>query len=207
MSKFDWFLWISHRTSLRCSKDCNRCLFVVSKIDILWSSWRTASSLNINFEQVIKPFLVLNIYFTFFLSVVDCTFYKSNIRSNCKLLLCHVRVRSSPQELFCKKDVLKNFAKFTGKWLWHMCFPVNFVKFLRTFFLTEHLRWLLLTFQSESTIYSFRTSCSKQAQYLKFKWTVTSWKYSLSNIVQTSFLCYVADFWTPSMKMSSAKEV
>ena len=34
-----------------------------------------------------------------------------------------------------------NFAKFT---LWHRCFPVNFVKFLRTPFLTEHLRWLLL---------------------------------------------------------------
>ena len=28
---------------------------------------------------------------------------------------------------------------------WHRCFPVNFVKFLRTFFLTEHLRWLLLS--------------------------------------------------------------
>ena len=28
--------------------------------------------------------------------------------------------------------------------LWHRCFPVNFGKFLRTSFLTEHLRWLLL---------------------------------------------------------------
>ena len=28
--------------------------------------------------------------------------------------------------------------------LWHRCFPVNFAKFLRTPFLTEHLRWLLL---------------------------------------------------------------
>ena len=25
-----------------------------------------------------------------------------------------------------------------------MCFPVNFMKFLRTPFFTEHLRWLLL---------------------------------------------------------------
>ena len=54
-----------------------------------------------------------------------------------------------------KKDVLRNFAKFTGKHLWqgiflnkvaglrfatllkkrllHRCFPVNFAKFLRTF--------------------------------------------------------------------------
>ena len=28
---------------------------------------------------------------------------------------------------------------------WHRCFPVNFAKFLRTSFLTEHLRWLLLS--------------------------------------------------------------
>ena len=29
------------------------------------------------------------------------------------------------------------------KRLWHRCFPVNFAKFLRTPFFTEHLRWLL----------------------------------------------------------------
>ena len=76
-----------------------------------------ASLLIINFEQVIEPFLVLNIFFTFFLSVVDCTFYRSIIKSNCILLLCHVPVRSSRQELFCKKGVLRNFANFTGKCL------------------------------------------------------------------------------------------
>ena len=31
------------------------------------------------------------------------------------------------------------------KGLWHRCFPVNFAKFLRTLFLAEHLRWLLLS--------------------------------------------------------------
>ena len=62
--------------------------------------------------------------------------------------------RSSRPEVFRKKGALRNFAKFTGKhlWqrlffnkvaglrpatllkksLWHRCFPVNFVKFLRT---------------------------------------------------------------------------
>ena len=61
--------------------------------------------------------------------------------------------------MFCKKGVLRNFAKFTRKhlcqsllfnkvaWLspatllkkklWHRCFPVNFAKFLKTPFLTE----------------------------------------------------------------------
>ena len=74
--------------------------------------------------------------------------------------------RSSRPEVFCMKGVLRNFAKFTVKHvcqifffnkvpclrpvtllknsLWHRCFPVNFVKFLRTSFFTEHLWWLLL---------------------------------------------------------------
>ena len=73
--------------------------------------------------------------------------------------------RSRPV-VFCKKCVLKNFAKFTGKHLWQSfsfnkfagvmpatllkkrvcqrCFPVNFAKFLRTPFFLEHLWWLLL---------------------------------------------------------------
>ena len=63
--------------------------------------------------------------------------------------------RSSRPEVYCKKDVLGNFAKFTGKhlyqrlfnkvaalWsetllkkrLWHRCFPLNFVKFLKHLF-------------------------------------------------------------------------
>ena len=63
-------------------------------------------------------------------------------------------VRSNRPDVFCKKDVLKNFTKCTGirlfqslfcyevsslgyatllkKILWHSCFPVNFAKFLRT---------------------------------------------------------------------------
>ena len=76
--------------------------------------------------------------------------------------------QKQPQEVFCKKAVLENFAKFTGKHLyqtiffnkladrrpeacnsikkriWHRCFPVNFVKLLRTLFSLEKLWWLLL---------------------------------------------------------------
>ena len=72
------------------SRDCNRSLFIVGKIDILWSS-----SLIINFEQVIEPFLVLNIYFTFFLSVVDCTFYKSTINSKYIIIMSRTRQKQS----------------------------------------------------------------------------------------------------------------
>ena len=76
-------------------------------------------------------------------------------------------VKSSRSEVFCKKSVRRSFTKFTGKHrrqslffnkvagprpvtllkkrLWHRCYPVNFVKFLRTPFIIEHLWWLLLT--------------------------------------------------------------
>ena len=69
--------------------------------------------------------------------------------------------RSSRPEVFCKKGVLRNFTKFKGKHLyqsvffnkvaglrpatllkkrlWHRCFPVNFVEFLRTPFFIKHL--------------------------------------------------------------------
>ena len=85
--------------------------------------------------------------------------------------------KTSQPEVFCKKDVLRNFAKFTRKHLcpslffnkvaglrpatllkkrlWHRCFPVNFVKFLRTPFLTEHVRWLLLSLLLILIYYSF----------------------------------------------------
>ena len=43
-------------------------------------------------------------------------------------------------------------ATLLKKRLWHRCFPVNFAKFLRTPFFTEHLWWLLL-------IKSTRTWC------------------------------------------------
>ena len=86
--------------------------------------------------------------------------------------------RNSRPEVFCKKDVLRNFTKLTGehlcqslffdkvaglrpatlfkKKLWHRCFLVNFVKLLRTPFLTEHLWWLLLLFLSVSLLLPIR---------------------------------------------------
>ena len=75
-------------------------------------------------------------------------------------------IRSSHQRCSVRKGVLRNFAivtlkhkcqslffsKVAGlrsaislkKRLRHKCFPVNFVKFLRIPFSTEHLWWLLL---------------------------------------------------------------
>ena len=79
---------------------------------------------------------------------------------------CCTISRSSCPEVFCKKGLLRNFAKFTEKHLcqslfynkragmrsttlikrrlWHRSFPVNFAKLLRTHFLTRQLPSLLL---------------------------------------------------------------
>ena len=63
--------------------------------------------------------------------------------------------RSSRPEMFCKKGVPRNFAKFAGSHLYQRLFfnkvaglgrfPLNVAKFLRTPFFTEHLPWLLLS--------------------------------------------------------------
>ena len=48
-----------------------------------------------------------------------------------------MKLQKQPLEVFCKKSVLKNFTKFTGKHLrWSLFF--NKVAGLNTFF-TEHL--------------------------------------------------------------------
>ena len=64
--------------------------------------------------------------------------------------------KQSSRGVLCKKGVLRNFAKFTGNTCARVsfliklkasrpfCFPLNFAKFPRTCFFTEHLWWLLL---------------------------------------------------------------
>ena len=70
------------------------------------------------------------------------------------------KYRSSRLEVLWRKGVLRNFQKFTGKHLcqilifdkvaglrkrfWYRCFPVSFLKFLKTPSIIEQLPWLLL---------------------------------------------------------------
>ena len=94
--------------------------------------------------------------------------------------LKHYYFRSSHLRCSLKKDVLRNFAKFSGKCLyqrlllnkvaglaypatlfkknlWHSCFPVNFVKFLRTPFSQNTSERLFQLFPYK-TVYSFNNS-------------------------------------------------
>ena len=108
-------------------------------------------------------------------------------------------VRSSRPKMFCK-GVLRNFAKFKGKHLrqsfffnkvaglsranllkeklWHRFFLVNFAKFLRTPFLTEHVSWLLLFCFHKIIKISLKL-------ILKF-----SWKFSQYIYFEFSFFSY-----------------
>ena len=82
-------------------------------------------------------------------SNIDLISWKSGLKlvknvNNAKITICLVVIcglRSIRPGVFCEKGGACNFIK---KRLWHRCFPVNFAKFLRTPFFTEHLRWLLL---------------------------------------------------------------
>ena len=85
---------------------------------------------------------------------------------DCNLMICEESIlRSSRPEVFYKKGVLRNLAKFTEKQLCQSLFfnkglqACNFIKketlaqvfscfakFLRTTFFIEHLWWLLLNF-------------------------------------------------------------
>ena len=108
--------------------------------------------------------------------------------------------RSSRLDVFCKKGLLRNSTKFTGKhlWhslffnkvaglmpatllkkrLWHRCFPVNFVKFLRAPFLRNTSRLLLLSVIITIDIMVINTfiiaeaalrRCSSKYVFLKFR--------------------------------------
>ena len=105
-------------------------------------------------------------YQIYILNLIRRKIIKHTLKINILENICNLMVsmgRSSHQRCFVKKGVLRNFAKFTGKHLchrlffnnvaglrhatslkkilWHRCFPVNFVKSLRTPFLyIEHLQ-------------------------------------------------------------------
>ena len=95
--------------------------------------------------------------------------------------LCIQTSRSSHQCCSIKRGVLRNFTKFTGKYLcqsarvpfsraqacnllkkrlWHRCFPVNFEKFLRTSFLQSTSGRVLLDNFFRLPIHPTKGRCS-----------------------------------------------
>ena len=60
----------------------------------------------------------------------------------CSVKKMFFKISQNSQESTCSR--VSFLATLLKKGLWHSCFPVNSVEFLRTPFLTEELWWLLL---------------------------------------------------------------
>ena len=95
--------------------------------------------------------------------------------------------RSSRPEVFCKKGVLRSFAKFTGK---HLCQSLFFNKVagLRYFFI-EHLWWLIP--KAIATLFSVgkasqnRVSCFSRLFLTKVKVSI-----NVAGVIRKSALNY-----------------
>ena len=68
----------------------------------------------------------------------------------CSVKMNFSEILQNPQENICGKVSFWiklqawGLQLYLKKRIWHRCFSANFTKFLRTTFLTEHIRWLLL---------------------------------------------------------------
>ena len=109
---------------------------------------------------LVCPPYITRIYSCIILMSLVCTRISSVCRSY--VLVCHPYVTHMYQyvirmslvcgftmnrrpEVFCKKDVLENFAKFTGKPLCQSLFFNEVTKFSTIPFFIQNLRWLLLS--------------------------------------------------------------
>ena len=71
------------------------------------------------------------------LAGIEVNCFRSSHR-RCSVKKVFLKISQNSQENTC--DRVSFLIKLQ---VCHRCFPVNFVKFLRTHFFTEHLRWLL----------------------------------------------------------------
>ena len=110
---------------------------------------------------------------------------------NCKAN--HILDRSSHRRCSVRKDVLRNFAKLTGKHLcqglfmsgpkagifiknrlWHRCFPVKFAKFLRTTFSQNTSGRLLLFRVNRVSDFYAKIIYIKVVQWIIVLWMLVS---------------------------------
>ena len=132
----------------------------------IWSQMPSPETMRgkyLQLSKVLKIKIIINIgqYMLFFKSLRIIIPFNENLAK-----WQFAKERSSYRKCSVRKDVLINFAKFTGKHLcqglifnkvaslrpatllkkrlWHRCFPVNFAKFLRAPFLQNTSGRLLL---------------------------------------------------------------
>ena len=119
--------------------------------DLFWYPLKTSE--NQRFSDVFRGYQKRSVAWNGFEKIG----FTENGVVNSKDIQRKLNCRSSRPEVFCKKVFLASFLIKLQGWallkqrLWHRCFPVNFVKFLRTAFFIEHLWWLLLKLLSIET--------------------------------------------------------
>ena len=75
------------------------------------------------------------------------------VTQKCSVKKVFLKISQNSQENTCARVLFFNkvagirAATLFNKRIWHRCYPVNFTKFLRTPFLTEQLRWPLLSIE------------------------------------------------------------
>ena len=79
-------------------------------------------------------------------SFINCLTSSRSIVQKCSVKKILLEIPENSQENTCDRVsflIKLQAATLLKEKLWHRCLPVNFLKFLRTPFLTEHLWWLL----------------------------------------------------------------
>ena len=71
----------------------------------------------------------------------------SLLHRTCSVKKMFLEISQNSHENTCVRASGLRPATLLKKGLWYSYFPVNFAKFLRTPFFTEHLQWLLLLLQ------------------------------------------------------------
>ena len=121
--------------------------------------------------------------------------------------------------MFCKKGVLRNFAKFAGKHLGQSlffkknvaglsCFPVNFLKpFLRTFFFIEYIYFWVFRFCSPFADRKLRTGCStKRADHCSFLALINHFEKVLLINFMSAYASWVKHFILPHLLLIECYE-
>ena len=104
---------------------------------------------NFNLPLMKKPFKVQKLS----LALATKTPYfvlSEAVVQRCPVKQVFLKISKNSQESTCVRvsfliKLLFSPAILLKRRLWHTCFPVNFVKFLRTPFFIEHLWWMLLS--------------------------------------------------------------
>ena len=90
-------------------------------------------------------------------------------------------------------------ATLLKKEFWHRCFPVNFAKFLRTPFFTEHLWWLLLRALSFKTVnWKLRLLKAKHSSTKLFVPVRTAFVCTLPGYLKSAVFCGLARNFIPT---------